>query len=242
MCTLRIRELGDLKTRIVDTDREAYKQEVLSGSGLVLALFMDEGRGDRVIDYSGKGNHGTIYGARWVKLNGVWTLSFDGVDDYCDCGNDESLDITDAITIEAWVKQISAGDSSYPRITDKYPAPCMYIEGTRTLRWYGKIGGVSHDLRVASNALQSNVWQHLVLTYDKADGKVRGYVNGVLKGVVTTSGGELSTTTNLLLIGDSQVADRHFHGLISEVRIYNRALSADEIARHHQLGRPFHPA
>ncbi|RLI91232.1 MAG: hypothetical protein DRO95_04750, partial [Candidatus Altiarchaeales archaeon] len=55
------------------------------------------------VDISKYGNDGTIYGATWTDGKFGKALSFDGVDDYVDCGNDSSLDITDAITIEAWI-------------------------------------------------------------------------------------------------------------------------------------------
>ena len=76
--------------------------------GCVLYLPGLPGGGGKIYDKSSYGNHGTITGAAWKRLpTGLWCLSFDGSDDYVNCGNSESLSIPDAITIKAWVKSSS---------------------------------------------------------------------------------------------------------------------------------------
>ena len=72
----------------------------------------DEGRGGIVKDWSGKGNDGRIHGARWVEGIFGFGLLFDGKDDYVNCGDSPSLRLTEAITIEAWMK---------PRGLDAWP-------------------------------------------------------------------------------------------------------------------------
>jgi len=96
----------------------------------------------------------TIQGSASGMIDGA--DEFDGSNDYINCGNDNSLDITDAITIEAWVYHQSGG-SSYPRINDKYPAPSIYIrEASDSLAWYGQIGGSSRDFRFINVKFYSN--------------------------------------------------------------------------------------
>jgi len=84
----------------------------------VLHLPFYEGSGNIVHDVSGYGNNGTIYGASWVDTRDPklgYALSFDGVDDYVNCGNDLSLFPSDAITFEVYVKvnDISRGYSGF---------------------------------------------------------------------------------------------------------------------------------
>ncbi|OYT63833.1 hypothetical protein B6U67_01825, partial [Methanosarcinales archaeon ex4484_138] len=67
-------------------------------------------------DSSGNGNDGTIYGAKWVGDG----LYFDGTDDYVNCGSDSSLDITEAITVMAWIHPIGWGEDNYGRIVEKH--------------------------------------------------------------------------------------------------------------------------
>lgn len=71
-----------------------------------------------------------------------------------------------------------------------------------------------------------NAWTHLAFTYDGATEKL--YVNGAL---VTSRAqtGAISTSNGVLHIGGDSVWGEHFQGLIDEVRIYNRALTASEI-------------
>ena len=64
----------------------------------------DDGAGDVTNDSSGKGNDGEIHGAQWVGGKFGEALEFNGVSDYVDCGNDASLNITDEITVAAWIK------------------------------------------------------------------------------------------------------------------------------------------
>ncbi|MCK4359450.1 MAG: LamG domain-containing protein [Candidatus Cloacimonetes bacterium] len=111
-------------TCIVGADTVHHQSEAaadFSGEaieGLVGYWKMDEdswdGTVDEVIDISGYDNHG-IGEPTNGTYNGPTTIAagkydrageFDGIDDYVDCGNDPSLDITDAITVEAWLKPL----------------------------------------------------------------------------------------------------------------------------------------
>jgi len=171
-------------------------------------------------------------------------LSFDGVDDYVDCGNNASLDITTAITIEAWVYPRSAGQNNYGRITDKHPAPCLLVGPNGQLRWFGDIGGASVDKAVCTGCIFWNSWHHLALTYDmnETTPTIRGYVDGELKGIITGYSGSLSISSAYLAIGNSleegtaYYLNRAFDGLIDEVRIWNTALSPSTIEDHYAAG------
>lgn len=81
-------------------------------TGLVGYWTMDEDSllsPNTIRDYSPYGNTGTIYGATFATDRHGQpnkAMSFDGVNDYIDCGNNSSLDITDEITISAWIKSV----------------------------------------------------------------------------------------------------------------------------------------
>ena len=70
---------------------------------LVAHYTFDEGSGTTAHDTSGNANDGKIHGAEFVKVGDGYALRFDGVDDYVDCGSDKSLDLREALTIEAWI-------------------------------------------------------------------------------------------------------------------------------------------
>ena len=77
-----------------------------------------------------------------------------------------------------------------------------------------------------TSALPLGTWSHLASTYDGTN--LRFYVNGVLVATKATSGA-MPNTANALHIGGNAVWGEYFSGLIDEVRIYNRALSASEL-------------
>ena len=73
-------------------------------ANLVLGLGLDEGSGTRLSDRSGSGNTGTISGATWTTQGKFGSaLSFDGVNDWVTVADANSLDLTTAMTLEAWV-------------------------------------------------------------------------------------------------------------------------------------------
>jgi hypothetical protein len=79
---------------------------------------------------------------------------------------------------------------------------------------------------VGSAGLALNAWSHLASTYDGAS--LRLYVNGVLVSSTVVSG-SLAPSTGVLRVGGNGVWPEWFAGLIDEVRVYSRALSAGEI-------------
>ena len=100
-----------IKSRAVDdsvnleTPGAGVSVTVSTSNTLVAAYGFNEGTGSTVADASGKGNNGTISGATWTaggKYGGA--LSFDGVNDWVTVNDANSLDLTGAMTLEAWVQ------------------------------------------------------------------------------------------------------------------------------------------
>ena len=191
--------------------------------GLVGCWLFNEGAGSLANDISGNKNHGrltnmapNVQGSAW----GNGGLEFNGVDDNIDCGNDASLDITDAITVEAWV--YSSWDQSDKGIVGKY------IGSTGYLLFAYPTGSVSWQVDGSTNRVTTvvtpNVWNHIVGLWNGTN--VELFVNGVSKGIDT---GSLTSNVNNLIIG-KYLSVANFNGLIDSVRIYNRALSAEEVA------------
>jgi len=199
--------------------------------GLVLWLKFDEGTGRKVYDLSQWRNHGTIHGATWTQGKFGKALSFDGVDDYVDCGKDV-IDATGTITFECWFKSndISAaqGIASIVNTGYDYSTGKNYlVVGIFNSRVQATAAGSLESSRWSS-VLQSNTWYHLVVI--KVPGDIdKIYINGVEDTHSSDAhwGGDVST-----VIGKVDVAtDRYLKGTIDEVRIYNRALSEEEIKR-----------
>jgi hypothetical protein len=206
--------------------------------GLVGYWNMDEGSGTTAYDASGNGNNGTIYGAKWTTGKFGSALSFDGVDDYVEVPGSVSLDITGPITVEAWVYPRASGVSMvFAGGGNQY---VLWVQNNNEVRLADTRGNyVDTD----SNVLTLNAWNHVVGVFSGVAGdavtldNAKIYINGISKG--THTGGIWDPQTLSVVNIGREVADVfHFNGLIDEVRIYNRALSEEEIRYHYNRGGP----
>ncbi|MGA3192712.1 MAG: thermopsin family protease [Candidatus Bathyarchaeia archaeon] len=188
-------------------------------SGLVGYWKLDEGSGTTAYDSSGNNNNGIVIGASWTAGKVGSALSFDGVVDYVSCGTGSSLMPTAAITLEAW---FNANDvSTYGTIASTY-----YSEGY-FLRINPNAGiefapGICYS---PPGIIQPGVWYHVVGTFDGATAKL--YVNGRLVG--SQQSGYLAYNGQSLSIGNNPGGTSWFNGIIDEVKIYNIALSDQQI-------------
>lgn len=190
---------------------------------------------DDAKDFAGD-NDGTIFGNSIFiegRNNIGKALSFDGVVDYVDCGDDTSLDITDEITVSAWVKPTNTispesiimtrtnagGDSTNWRFMAKV------YGGNAGVNWGFRVDP-SDDESVANSELISGNWYHLTVTYDGAT--VRFYLNGVADGTDSQTLA-LGTSHPVKIARGIGSAQNHFNGIIDEVMIYNRVLSGEEV-------------
>jgi len=199
---------------------------------LVLNLPFSEGYGSIARDRSLYGNHGTIYGASWVDEG----LSFDGVDDYVEVPHSTSLDMTDELTLAAWI---------YSSVD--FPASAMVVARPPENSW-GIIFNVAlrpmfmvrntdlfSYLLELSFDLSLNTWYHVVGTFKRND-VARLYLNGIEKESTPVSDFALLQSNNNVLIGSEMPDSSYFSGVIDEVRIYKRALSAQEILKVYNAG------
>ena len=141
----------------------------------------NEGSGSVAGDSSGLGNDGTIHGASWVSgsPDGSTALSFDGVSDYVEVADDSSLDITDAITIEAWIRPgVTFSTGSFYAIVSKY-----YNRSGYQLVWHQDgylYFYVTNGIAVRSNVttLSAGRWYHVAVTYQGGTTSGKIYLNG----------------------------------------------------------------
>ncbi|MCK4401314.1 laminin G domain-containing protein, partial [bacterium] len=142
------------------------------------------------------------------------------------------LNITDAITIEAWVKPTSL---AWQGIATKWGSEKCYSLSTHwshdgKAHFFLGHGGALYYQVVGTTILTNTGWHHLAGTYDGS--WMRLYVDGVEEGTPVNQVFTIPTTATDLTIGSWSPGSHPFHGAIDEVRIYKRALSADEIADH----------
>jgi len=220
----------------------------VSSQGLVLAMNFNNGSitGNTVLDSSRENNHGTNNGATHNATDGFDDLGsgayeFDGVNDFIEISDSNSLNITDAITVSAWINADTFG--SFERIVDKNFNQWTFIL-TNTNPFTGLEFWINGAVRAetSTGVLTADTWHFVVATYDKDLGgteEVKIYIDGISKatGDFSTAVG---TNTDSLDIGRDTLGGTYFDGTIDEVSVWNRALSSDEVKRLYLQRVEFH--
>jgi hypothetical protein len=191
-------------------------------------------------DHSGNGNHGTNHGATFVSGVSGKALEFDGVNDVVEVVDNDSIDLKDAGSIEAWIKYTGplqarwfiskASEKGYNAYLNNYAMGI--INGIGFGASIGAGSGIG-DSVAAFHVITNNVWIHVAFTWDGTT--LRLYKNG---SEITNSTQRITPTINdqSLFIGKESSSDGYFfQGVIDEVRIYNYALTASEIKANYDM-------
>jgi hypothetical protein len=210
-----------------------------STEGLVSQWSFNENDGAIAYD-SISGNDGTLVGApEWVTTEiphlagNISALSFDGLNDYIVIEDDETLDVS-YVTLSAWIKIDPTISTDQTNIVRKGST------GTGADRVYGltvKSSGAVRGFAILDSSLKlvdankgtpltKDEWHHIAMTYDGA--KIDVYLDGELDDTSSEILGVIAENDKAVLIGGMPTG-WCFKGLIDEVRIYNRALDANEI-------------
>jgi len=182
--------------------------------GLVSRYKFDGDAGD-----SAGSNHGTEVGDPCYApgMHGQ-AISLDGSGDYVDCGNDSSFDINDSITLSAWIKG-TFNNNWDGIITKGYDWQLTKGMGDEAVFFCLGPGSI-----IGSTNINDDQWHHVVGVCDGS--RLSLYVDGKLDGFTQTSGSLRVSGSNVYIGGGVSTS---FNGLIDDVRIYNRALSVEEI-------------
>ena len=204
--------------------------------GLVGHWNLDEASGTTADDASGEANDGTVTGTTFaVSSENVCQtdstgLRLNGATDYISVVNDTSLELTDGMTIMAWVRADSFGSG-----TD---VDSIVRKGTTNPLDYalvvddGKVSLVLDDSDTAGftgdTVLNVDRWYHVAATWDGTEAKI--YVNGVRDNGSTHSfSSTLGTDSRPLYLG-GHAAGALFDGTIDDVQIYDNAIPASVIS------------
>jgi hypothetical protein len=178
--------------------------------------------------------HGTEQGGPGYA-DGVFgqAIVLDGVDDYVDCNNNSLFDITGYITVAAWIKLNQGG------LDQKIAANQDGTAGGYKMSMFND-DRAEFEIRTSANTailnrnvaggtvLQTDVWYHVAGVYSEGN-YIRTYVNGKLdRELVTTE--ILGSSTGALVLGREPFGANYFNGQMDDLRIYDSALSKEEIA------------
>lgn len=194
-------------------------------------------------DRSGSGNHGQLI-AMSTSTSVVTgklgqALDFGLTNDYVDTGPSPAGGLS-AITVSAWVKIKDLSNRMYIEDGTNYNTNGFYFysyEGKPEFEIYAS----SYDAILAATAIPRNEWVHIVGTWESGV-RVKLYVNGVASASTPTGAlqtGTLQAGNTDLYFGGRPASPLtlEYNGGMDDVRIYNRALSATEVAQLYNLGR-----
>jgi len=214
------------------TTRTAACSSPAPSTGLVGAWSFNETSGATVSDKSGKANTGTLSGATRTtagKFGGA--LSFDGIDDAVSVPDSASLDLTNGMTIEAWVYPTSV--TGFRTVAFKenrvagHQAYSLYGPGTSSRSATELATGSTYTTLSSSQSLPLNAWTHIAATFDGTT--MRIYQNGTLAGSKPLTG-TLVSTSDPLKLGGNAVWSEWFQGRLDEIRVWNAARTQSQIA------------
>jgi flagellin-like protein len=210
-----------------------------TSDGPIALWHFNDGTGVVAVD-SAHGHTGLITSATWTTGVNAGALGFDGVDDYVAVNDDSYLNPTSALTLAAWVKWTidPATGTNWASIVTKH--------GDNQYRLHHNKANTKFEFAIRTTSgnkwVESlttpviHTWYFVVGTYD--GGTLRIYVNGVFERSDSYTGNLLTSNSPVNIGRRSPSNDRYFNGVIDEVSIWDRALSASEIKDYYDQSKP----
>ena len=205
--------------------------------GLVLYQSFEDSTGTIATDFSGQGNSGVLTNMEagdWITGKKGKALDFDGSDEYVSVANGAGLNPTTAYTASTWVK--------FDSFANQYGILLMKaITGGYHYRIYRDTTNLYFDVAagaagVSGLTLETGRWYHIVMVYDGSQGtdatRLKVYLDGAAQ-TLSFSGSppsSITAATNPVYLASNVGASLFHDGQMDEVRIYDRALSATEVA------------
>jgi hypothetical protein len=208
------------------------QQGVAYDNNLISYWRLDEGKGSVVYD-SGSGENGTLYGCTWVPGKYGSAVNFDG---------NTSSGVTtplisptqpSALTLSAWVNLSASNPTAGHWIVGKSWGNSwgMYVSSTSgKVCFYGR-SAATYQSAQSTRGISFGSFHHIALVYSYTDKKINFYINGVSAGS-SSFNYTLDNSVTTVTIGNLALNYSNWRtfGIIDDVRIYNRTLSAAEVA------------
>ncbi|UCH48386.1 MAG: LamG domain-containing protein [Betaproteobacteria bacterium] len=194
-----------------------------------------------VLDSSPNGLNGTAIGAATPVpaqvCNGAQlNIPPAPLTDYIEVVDDPLLDITEALTVTAWVNPSVYPSSGLMTILSKDTNYEFHLTSTGQVNWWWNTGAA--QLTTGAGAVPLNTWTHIAITF--ALGQQTIYINGVAS-ATGTDAAALFNNNLPLQIGEDQLfggGSRRFRGLIDEVQIHEATMSAIDVMTIMNATRP----
>ena len=202
--------------------------------------------GSRLHDMSRSMAWGEVQGATlstdWQISEGQYGLNFDGSDN--NVRIDRNILENPAQTATAWIRGTTF-PGAYNTVICKNEESNRYwtilVKSNGKMAYYVRANTPVFVDGTGASTLATGRWYFVALSYSATAG-LTGYVDGVIDGTAAANGSPTTGSTFANIGSHSQAlaggsSGRFFNGLIDDVKVYNRVLSANEIRQLYQLGR-----
>jgi len=205
--------------------------------GVVLCFPMTEGQGDVLTDTVG-GQNAKLTGADWVRNSRRAALRLDGVRAHVTLDALALPTVSGAFSMDAWFRLRMSPDPVGLVASPSTFRVLLYPTGKKILVDVFGVGG-KRTYRDPACPIQVGVWQHLALTYARGQG-THAYLDGQEVLADATDLGPLVAFGGPLRVGSDSdpMLPRHFRGLLGGLRLWNKALTAQEITQIMQEEEP----
>ncbi|MFQ5980139.1 MAG: LamG domain-containing protein [Candidatus Heimdallarchaeota archaeon] len=239
------------------TNGRNYLQDQPNHDDLVFLHHLDEGIGTTVYDSTAHGHENVADSDRFpIWLNDSeqgmgldFEKSFwEGFGHYVNLGDDDAFSFEDKdgndqdFSISLWIKPETENDPEHLAIISKYQGIqgwrewVLQITDTQAIQFrLFEPGGDQIGIN-GTDYIEKDVWKHIVVTYDglKHPSGLSLYIDGSQRDTVPFTRGEYegmnNTNANLLLGGYESGRDAPFDGMIDEVSLWKRQLTASEVS------------
>jgi hypothetical protein len=213
----------------IQIEQKVYATPFVNGTrGATLAT------GGGWADKSGNNNHGTLLNGITYSTNGLGSLVFDGVDDTISFSSNTLLNTPNGFTAEVWTK---FNNSSAHVLIHKDSVYSIRRANSTTLQWadgtnwsYANWGSTSPSFTY--NTSNTNKYYQIIAT--KSGSLVSIYLDGILIVQKTFGSTGVGGNTNPLYIGSYSGANSFLNGSIAITRVYNKALTAEEVLQNYE--------
>jgi hypothetical protein len=235
----------NLSTSLIALEERMAALEGIFKGGLMGYWTLDEGSGTIAQDSTVYSNHGTLAGgAHWVVGKHGQAVSFDGADDYVVVPDSLSLRIQQ-FTLEAWI-YMDKRPYEHGEVNSAIINKLNFLGGEAFIGYKMQFNhpsqtndnlvisigdGEAQRFLVSYNsidALTLNEWHHVAGTYNGSVAMI--YIDGIVR-----ASSEVQSYTiahdgaSLMLGGEYYYEGCNFQGIIDEARVYNKALTPEEI-------------
>lgn len=215
------------------TASQIFALYTAAGGGLRGHWKFTETSGTTATDSSPQQNNGTYTNGVVLASSGPYpgpgnkAANFDGSDDYVTMPNEKLYDLTDAITVAAWIKVDAFDDTDQAIVSKGNNAWSLQRDGNNNgVSFYCR--NLSTDTVASTVNVNDGRWHYVAGVYTGSQLQI--YVDGILSNSVSSTGSIRENNRAVDIGRCNQGGGREFDGSIHDVRLYSRALSAAEVA------------